>query len=482
MKKAIAVFLISGLLAIAPANSAEDAIYLSYDQTVSLAIAANLDIRIARLESRIKATDITLAKSTFDTNIDIDVNYKDDQRAVASTLGGTKALTNNYDLSINKQLLTGTNLDIDLTNQRSWSDSQFATTNPAFDSEVKFTITQALLKNFGGIQDWGDVDIAKLEVLNVSLATQEKIENIIGDVQKSYWDLVFAYRSRDIKKGLLDEAWELFKIYRDKLDRGLAEEGDFYATRSNLRQRQNNLATAEEELQIAIDKLKLLLNDSSDIKYIPTDALSLKSGTLKEDTNIKLAILSRRDYQQKMREIESKGIAVKMKENSRWPTLDLVASYARNGLGNGSSEALRAITQEDNPELYVGVEFNLLLENRQAGSEYEKAALEKEKLLIELELLQRRIELEVKEALRKVALNYNIAQSSEDILKLETSKLKEEEEKISYGRSSSDTLIRYQDDLLNARLNLARALATYLKSLTELDLTQDRLLKKVGIE
>ena len=57
-------------------------------------------------------------------------------------------------------------------------------------------------------------------------------------------------------------------------------------------------------------------------------------------------------------------------------------------------------------------------------------------------------------------------------------KLQKQLERLNFGRSDSDTLIQYEQDLLQARLDLARALFNYRSGLIELDLAKNTLLDK----
>ena len=63
-----------------------------------------------------------------------------------------------------------------------------------------------------------------------------------------------------------------------------------------------------------------------------------------------------------------------------------------------------------------------------------------------------------------------------NIVNLEKDKLKQELKDFKLGRSNSDILIRYEEDLLKARLNLAQSFYNYRTSLLDLKLYQSTLL------
>ncbi|MCK5491896.1 MAG: TolC family protein, partial [Candidatus Omnitrophica bacterium] len=64
------------------------------------------------------------------------------------------------------------------------------------------------------------------------------------------------------------------------------------------------------------------------------------------------------------------------------------------------------------------------------------------------------------------------------IVAVHKKKLDIEIKRLNSGRSNSDTLIRYEEDLLNARLSLANSLFNYRISNLDLELAQNLLLDK----
>ncbi len=206
------------------------------------------------------------------------------------------------------------------------------------------------------------------------------------------------------------------------------------------------------------------------------DNLKIKLINKEIGTELKEAIENRRDYKTIMNNIESKNIDIKIKKNSLWPEIDLEASFTKNGIKSNENNAWSDITRENNSETYVGINFNIPLENREARSELKKAQLYKEQLLLSFKRVERLILKEVHNRVRSVNSLKNQAELYNSIVELQQNKLHEETKRFNYGRSDSDTVIRYEEDLLNAELKLAITLYDYRISLVDLAITKNNLL------
>ena len=460
-------------------EKSEEIVYLSLDATVELALANNFDIQLAKYDAYIKREDLDAAESVFDTILKAKIGYTDDQLAQASTIFGAKSLTNDYNAGITKKLRTGTTVNLDFTNQRSWSDSPYAATNPIYEPKAKLSLVQPIAKNFFGLIDRGDVKITKFDIEKSDYTSLEKIESYIADVQKAYLNLIFAYNIFEIKKGMLEYAEDLYRVNKDKLSRGLIERPEFLASKANLNLHEVDLLLAENQIKTAINTLRFYLNFENAINIAPDDNFKEKFDNLSFDESIAVAIKYRRDYKIANTDVKSKELNLVLKKNNRWPEINLEASFAKNGIGKRYNNALSQLTNDNKKEIYLGLSFNYPLENSLANSSFEKAKLANAKALVELKKTERKIVVDIDEKVR----NYNVLKDTlgqqKEIESLQSQKLEGEEQRFQFGRSDSDTLIRYQQDLLDAKVATLQAILDVENSLVDLKLAQDSLLDEV---
>ncbi|MFH1655672.1 MAG: TolC family protein [Candidatus Omnitrophota bacterium] len=453
--------------------------FLSLDEVSRLALENNFDIQLAKFDARIKGTDLEKEQSIFDTVIDAEIKYKDDQLKRTSSLIGTKSLTNEYNFGATKKTSTGTTLTVDLDNERSWTDSSFATINPAHESKVTLGITQELGKNFFGLNDRGTIKITKIDIENAEYTSLDKIELNLANAQKAYFRIALALKSLQIKHEILQKAQDLFNLHSEKIKDGLTEMPELLAAQANVRQREADVLIAENELEFSMNYLKFILNLNEDYpEILPEDEFSIDAENTDLEKVLKDAFINRRDYTIAKNEVKAKNINLEMKDNNLWPEINLEASLARNGIESNFSKALSDAGSEDNPEYYVGIRLSFPIENRLAKSQYNRAELEKAKAIVDMKRIERFILTVLIDAVRNCNIYRKRANIQIDIAAIQENKLKEEEKRFKYGRSNTDTIIRFQEDLLNAKLLAAQAAYDYHVSLIELSLSENTLLDK----
>lgn len=455
---------------------------ISVNEVRLIASQNNLDIKLAQLDARIKGTELSYKEAVFDTILSGEIGYTDDQRKSASSLSGTKSITNNYDIGVGKKLKSGTDVDIDFTNKREWTDSTFVSTNPYHESQIEITLTQPIAKNFFGLIDRGNIKIVKQEIKNAELDSYIKVEDAIILAEKAYWDLVLAQEEFKIKKEMLKKAITLFNQHRSKLKMGLVETGDVLAVEANMHIRESEILIASNNLESAQELLRIRLNLKNDIKLLPMDPLTITDLDTDFVSSLKTAFDYRRDYLSGKNDVEKQNIELKMKSNGRFPEIDLKATFAANGIDSRHSRALEDIYEDSNPKYYVGIEFKYPIENNEANSLYEKATLKKTKAIVNLQKTERQIIFDIDENFRNMSVNKINITKMVRVENLQRGKLFQEEKRFKYGRSDSDTLIRYQEDLLNAKLMTQRAHLDHKISILDLMGAEDSYLNYIGLE
>ena len=325
MKIIKALFLTLVIISLSPPESfsqgqgpeRNNVLSISAEDVRLIAATNSLDIKLARLDARIKGTELSYKESIFDTFINGEIGYTNDQRKQASSIPGSKNITNTYDFGMDKKLKSGTDIGIDFSNKREWTNSSFVSTNPYHNSEIAITLTQPVAKNFFGLIDRGNIEIVKQEIKNADLDSYSKIEDAIILAEKAYWKTVLAREEFSIRKEILKKSIRFFNQYRNKLRIGLAETGDVLAAEANMHIRENDLLIASNNLKTAEELLLLRLNLDNKIMVVPKDRLP----AMTEDTtfidSLRIAFEDRRDYISSKNDIEARKIKLSMKSNSR---------------------------------------------------------------------------------------------------------------------------------------------------------------------
>lgn len=456
-----------------------DVISLSMQEFSRLVLDNNLDIQIARYNAYIERTKGQDTESVFDTMLNAYAVYSDDQNKTGSAFAGTKTLLSEYAIGLSKKLPTGTTLSIDAGDTRTANNSTFTALSPAHEASIKFSLHQPIGNNFFGLLDRGRIKITKLDIANSDAAALDRIEQSLAQAQINYWQLVLAYRQLKIGRQMLDRAETFYSRAQNKSRLGLVEDAELYAAQANVLNRKNNVAALMHQLLIAKNALLLDLHEEDlNMQIIPVDVFNVKDEQIKAAERMKQVVEKNREYLQAKNLLKAKGINLSMQNNNLWPEIDFEASLADNGLELKQSHAWSNVTAESNPELFLGLSFSMPLENKAAKSQQEKAQLEKARALVDLKKIEYKIMVELINLVDSFNNKTESIKLNQQIAKLQESKLEFEEKRFSWGRSDSDTLIRYQEDSLNAQLALAQSLFEHKKADVELRLLENSLIEE----
>ncbi|MGB2629989.1 MAG: TolC family protein [Candidatus Omnitrophota bacterium] len=456
----------------------QDVRVFTLEDCVRYAVYNSFEVQMAKLDLLIAETDIMPAIAVFDTFLYGNAGYIEDKRQELSVFAPDNDQTNLYSVGVMKKLPTGTELSATWSDTRTWSDTIFVTKNPAHNAELNMEARQPVGKNFFGYVDRGNVTITKLAIMNADLQAKDRIEAIIANVERAYLNLLYAKKNQYIFERILQKARDLYENDKRNFDIGLLERVDLYNSEANVTRREAELLIAENNYKRAEENLKLIMNIDQEVYLISEEDLERKSLEMDMPYCLKEAFLNRRDYHISKRDVEIKGLDVKLKENMKWPEIDLVGTWAMNGLELEFDKAFGKTTVNDNTYYYAGVEVTVPVENNQARGDFKKAKYEKEKALTGLKEVERKIVTEVGNAFNDTLAYEASTVFTKKAVDLELEKLNEEEKRYQYGRSSTKRLIDYQQDLLRTALEHTRFVLDQRLAMVDLERTMNVILKK----
>ncbi len=438
-----------------------ETITLTEEGVFALALEQNLGVKIAEAERAIGKTGIQGAKSAFDTLLEWNVDHLINKSDQAIPIFGTDNRTTNFNLGLSKVLPSGTRTKLEWANRRESTDSAFSTLNPYYESGVEFSLEQPILKDFFGMQERGGVKIARKQFYAIDALSQRKIAATVYQVLVDYWDWVTRRQIVRVTQRSLREARHFEKLAYEKKSLGLYESTDVLAAKANRLQTQNQLATATMERGNSRGRLQRDLNLSRTATLTSTETVLFHPELPDRETALVEAIENRSDYRATRTTVEEKKIALSLAKNNRWPELDLVASLKLNGVNANYGDGLGEIGGGDHPAYFFGANFSWPIENRLARSETRRAEWEKMKALFELKQMENRVTQEVEEEWRELESWSRQVKANRRIEQLQREKWQQEFKKYRSGRSSSDLVIRYQEDYLTAQRITLQSLFRY---------------------
>ena len=175
---------------------------------------------------------------------------------------------------------------------------------------------------------------------------RQRVIEIINQVQRAYWDLVFAIRNEQIARDSVELTRVQLQNNQKMVEAGTLPPIDLRATEAALESRKGDVITALQSITTAENTLKgLLIKDANDklwdAQIQPTDQPQSDQPTVSLTEASQLALTNRPELEQMRLEAEQKQIDIKFFENQTKPQVDLVGFYSNTGLAGTPSDIVR---------------------------------------------------------------------------------------------------------------------------------------------
>lgn len=492
-------------------------------EAIAMALENNKDIEVARDNVKIAEFDLLGARGSYDPRFTTTSFYERIESPVSSFLsGGSNGSTTQTDYSGNARLeglspKFGGNYRIEFSSIRLTTNNQFSALNPQYPTALTFTYSQPLLRGLRFDNNRRQVAIAKKNLSLTDAQFRQRAIETITNVQRAYWDLVFALRSVQIHR-------DSVRVAKTQLDhnRRLVQEGqlapiDIVAAEAQITTFEQNVYSALEEVSKSENNLKNLIaqNQQSPLwnePLLPTDSVDLTAPDVSLPDALKTAMENRPELQQANVVHEINEIDQRFFKDQKKPAVDLVGSYGMVGLAGAisggtnpfteSSVQLRAAVNKllgnagfdllpDRPaqtispnllggysqsvtnllgnrfhNLRVGVQINLPLRNRTAEAQYGRSLVEAQRIATQREQLEQAIQVEVRNALQAMRSAEARLQAAVATRAANEQQLTSEQRKLDAGQSTTFLVLERQTALtatlgaeLKAQTDLNKAIA-----------------------
>ena len=471
------------------AGPGKETIRLSLQECIQRVLEDNLGIRAGRIDPRIADTEVTTARSEFDPNLSFDLFANKNKELSATQLSGAGALeedTRGFNTGLEQKLITGGTYNVDWTNQRYRTNSQWFTINPSYSSGVDLGIRQPLLRNFGIFVNKSQIMIAMNNMEMSEYDFKQSVIDTVAEAENIYWDLTFAIEDLEVSIQSYNLSEDLVKINQAKVAVGTLPPVEVLKAQSTSASRKETIIISENTLRAVRDKVLQIANmpqlrEAVDYEIVPVDKPEVVPVAVDQLQSMKVALERRPDYLSKKVEIENRGIELRVAKNQLLPVLDLEASLGSNGLGGNYANDLDTLGSADYYNWGGGLALSIPLGNRLARSTYKRRKLEVERALIELKDLEQDIIVQIRGAVRDINSDLERVRAARVARKLASEQLSQEQKRFDVGRATTHDVLEYQDDFAQAQKNEMSAMVDYLQSLVALERAKGTLLEKRNV-
>ncbi|HEX3185130.1 MAG TPA: TolC family protein [Pyrinomonadaceae bacterium] len=482
---------------------------LGLREALSMALANNKDIEVARENVRIAEFDLLGSQGAYDPKLNFTTFYERFENPISSFLsGGQNGSTIQSDYAGTVRLegqtpVLGGSYRLDFSSSRFTTNNEFTALNPQYPSSLSFTYTQPLWRGLKIDNTRRQIAIARKNLSLTDAQFRQRAIDTITNVQRAYWDLVFALRSLQVQRDAVTVAQTQLTHNKRLVQEGTLAPIDVVAAEAQISTYEQGVFSALEDVSRSENLLKHLIaeNQSSPIwneAIVPTDPVDLQVPGISLPDALATAKQNRPELQQSNVVKEINEIDQSYYKNQTKPAVDLVGTYGVNGLAGsvstagvnpftasslqvrqrvdelstlagldplpvvppqtfspdllgGPGQSLQSLLANRYGNFRVGVSVSLPLRNRTAEAQLGRSLVEGERIATQREQLEQAIQVDVRNALQAMRSAESRLRAAVATREANEQQFASEQRKLDAGQSTTFLVLERQTQLTTAR-------------------------------
>src|SRR6266496_2485281 len=251
-----------------------------------MALENNKDIEVAGENVKIAEFDLKGARGAYDPRLSSQSYYERVKTPISSFLSGGSngaVISSDYTGTSRLEGLSpkgGGNYRVDFSSLRSNTNSQFAAFNPQYPIALTFSFTQPLWRGLRFDEARRQIEIAKKNLSLTDAQFRQRTIETITNVQRTYWDLVFALRNLQIQRDAVRDARTQLEHNKRMVAEGVLAPIDVVAAEAQIAGFEQSLFSALEDVSKSENNLKNLLAENRQaplwtVAIVPTDSVDV---------------------------------------------------------------------------------------------------------------------------------------------------------------------------------------------------------------
>jgi len=490
---------------------------------ITLALQNNKDIEVARDNVKIAEFDLLTARGSYDPKFSAQTYFEKIKTPATSVLSGASKIESD-DLTGTARLeglapKYGGSYHIDFSSIRQTSNSVFTVLNPSYPTALTFSYVQPLMRGLRFDLPRRQIEVAKKNLSMTDAQFRQRAIEVITNVQRSYWDLVFALRNLQIQRESLADSRQQLEHNRRMVAEGSLAPIDVVSAENQVATFEQSEFAALEDVTRAENNLKNMIAENQKAKIwgvslIPTDQADLTVPPVTLPDAMNAAMENRQELKQSDLAREINLLDQKLYRDLSKPEIDIVGSYGVVGnagtqvttpnpltasndvlrarvndlstlaglqplpppaavtipsnLFGGLGQSLSNLGSNQYNNFRVGVAISLPLHNRTAEGQLGHSLVEGNRIATQREQLEQLIQVEVRNALQSLSTAEARVRSAAIARETAEQQYESEKRKLDAGQSTVFLVLDRQTALAVARGNELRAQTDLSKAMAEL--------------
>ncbi len=480
---------------------------ITLSEAVKLALGNNNDLVIARNDVTIARNQLRSIKGFYDGVFLLNPRYSNSIQPQPSTLGGadlsgtTRSNDFRFDSTFRQAIPTGGDISVGLTTARTSTSSIFSQLNPNYLSTLGVSVNQSLLKNRSIDAPRRQIRVQSNRIEISSEELRKKTGDIVAQVQRAYWDLVFALRDQQNRTANLALSRENLRQVEAKIAAGTAAPLQKAEIESELANRESDLLLANQQAFAAENLLKQLILGQPDdpiwnLSIVPTDRPSFSEDSVDLEDALALAQRTRPELKSLCFTEEIVATDLQFARNQAKPQIDLNLNYSLIGLsGNiigppgiiperfsgGYGQSFSNLFRNETRVVSGGLTISFPIRRGAVDADIANAEIEQQQVGARRRNQIQLIEVEVRNAVKALETAQQRVLSARRGRENAELQLEGERKLFEVGRSTQYLLFQRENALTNSRNNEVRAETDYSKALADYQRATGTILELNGI-
>ncbi len=483
---------------------------LSLKDAIRLALENNVNIEVSKGDRKIANNRLRSLLGGYDPVLTSTPRYTNNKQPQTSTLGGadlsgvTRSKEFRFDTNVRTGVqATGGDLTVSFNNGKNTTSSRFSQLNPTFSSTLGISYNQPLFKNFAIDAQRQQIRIQRKRIDQSDSDLAKTVSDVVTQVQRAYWDLVFALRDVQNKTANLNLAKESLRITEARINAGSAAPLQKAEIETELSNRESDLIAANQQVIVAENALRNLLSSGpqSDLwtaRIVPTDRPTPPgTDSVDEAAAIRDAVANRPELVRLRHQVAIADINRQYAQNQTRPQVDLSSSYNLIGLSGtlvgaagsvpsqfigGYGQSLSNLGDGKTRSLVFGLTIGLPIGNRSAKADLATAEVQTSQAVAQVRLQEQTVVAEVRNAVAGLESSRQRLVAARRGRESAEIQLEGERKLLDVGRSTQFLLFQRENSLANARNAEIRAETDYSKALAELQRATATVMSKNNID
>ncbi len=381
-------------------------------------------------------------------------NYAEDaQPPLSDIFPNSKTVKKDIQLGVAKKFTTGTNVKLSYDSYHTENTYSSSPTSPTsrkyWTVKPNLAIEQPLLRNW-----LGDETKALIEAKNAQARAEGHNSNfnkkkILADAESAYWDLATIIENIAIKKDSVKRSLKLLEWAEKRSKSGLGDDSSYLQAKSSLEQRRF-------ELETLIDQQRAYARLFNAFRTIPSSELPdnlvsfkrVNIAQLKKHT-VKPEII-REDLQAEYQVYLANKAQAEISKQSIKADLNLKMQYFPSGRNKDYGASASEASSRKYNNYSVGVDFSIPLDRKLIYKLDSSYQAQSHAALLEYSRKSFELNNEWQRLVEQFELYVKQLQIAETMVKTQDAKLKNEEDLLKNGRTTTFQVLQFEDDYFNA--------------------------------